>query len=94
MVGRVGPGERGVFQNVNVLFAMIGSGGRTGPTFRTGQTGSFFRELLLHRKAMSVQVGGGFRGRTGSFSGGGAVMAPLRRAGLRGSLLFQGDRSD
>ena len=25
---------------------------------------------------------------------GGAVMAPLRRAGLTGSLLFQGDRSD
>ena len=32
---------------------------------RTGRTGSFFRGLLLHRKAMSVQVGGEFRGRTG-----------------------------
>ena len=65
--------------------------------FRGGRVrGAIFsRELLLHRKAMSVQVGGGFRGgRTGSFSGGGAVMAPLRRAGLTGSLLFQGNRSD
>ena len=106
---------------------MIGSGGRTGPTFRTGQTESFFRGLLLHRKAMSVQVGGGFRGRTGRTGrargfpecqcslchdcirnkvsqigligligkpDGGAVMAPLRRAGLTGSLLVQGNRSD
>ncbi len=28
--------------------------------------GHFSRELLLHRKAMSVQVGGGFRGEDGS----------------------------
>ena len=34
---------------------MIGSGGRTGPTFRTGRTGSFFQELLLHAEGMSVQ---------------------------------------
>ena len=108
---------------------------------RTGRTGSFFRRLLLHRKAMSLQVGGEFRGedgsdgvrgrvgqcrtgRTGGARGfpecqgslchdciqnkvsqigligligkpdGGAVMAPLRRAGLTGSLLVQGDRSD
>ena len=39
-----------------------------------------------------------FRGKNGAdgfiFSGGGAVMAPLRRAGLTGSLLVLGDRSD
>ena len=66
---------------------------------KDGSEGTIFsRELLLHRKAMSVQVGGEFRGKDGSdrfiFSGGGAVMAPLRRAGLRGSLPVQGDRSD
>ena len=67
---------------------MIGSGERTGPR------GHFFRELLLHRKAMSVQVGGEVRGGGVLFPDGGAVMAPLRRAGLRGSLPVQGDRSD
>ena len=33
-------------------------------------------------------------GGRGSLSGGGAVMAPLRRAGLTGSLPVQGNRSD
>ena len=75
-IGRIG--ERGVFQNVNVLFAMIGSGG----------DGSDISDI----SDGSEEVRG--TGRTGSFSGGGAVMAPLRRAGRTGSLLFQGNRSD
>ncbi len=67
-----------------------GSGGRTGPR------GPFFPETPFtcrRHVPTDERVAGGGR-RTGSFSGGGAVMAPLRRAGLTGSLLVQGDRSD
>ena len=94
-IGRIGrSGEGGVFQNVNVLFAMIGSGGGRVRHFGRVRRGLFPGNSFYIAKRCPYKWVAGSGGRTGSFSGGGAVMAPLRRAGLTGSLLFQGDRSD
>ena len=74
-IGQISPiGGARFFQNVNVLFAMIGSG-RTGPTcqtFRTGQTKSDgsdrsdeFRETGRTKSDLADgvgRVGGGFCG--------------------------------
>ena len=73
---------------------MIGSGeGRVRHFGRVGRV-LFSGDSFYIAKRCPYKWVAGSGGRTGSFSGGGAVMAPLRRAGLRGSLLVQGDKSD
>ena len=64
--GRTGP--RGPFFPETPFTSQsdVRTSGRRVPGKGRVRGGHFSRELLLHRKAMSVQVGGGFRGKDGS----------------------------
>ena len=91
-IGRIG-GGRG-FPKCQCSLCHDWFRGKDGSDISDGSDGVFFPGTPFTSQSDVRTSGWRVPGGRGSFSGGGAVMAPLRRAGLRGSLPVLGDRSD